>query len=1714
MEFRFTKLRDLKVGDSKQFENAFPGDKVFELLAVSNKYGIVFVGTPNGVQSIFTTDIERDNNDVKKVRLAVEQYPHNDLVIANNICHLALSCDDNVLAVCSFRSGFVFADFYDVPSITKNIFPLKSFAEIKLTAQPTTKLLEFKWNPEVANMFAACLSDKTVSTYEITEGSLKIVGSAPNAVNASTISWSPKGKQIVIGKCDGTMAQHHPNLQLAKTIPAPGNLQGLVSVVSVFWLSTAQFAVLYNIDSNPCIMIVNLPKNGNPTFTNFQDICYSVSDQRQLFYYMNFLFDWNVLICSSSLSSDVSVLAVSKADQTWEQWVMDDAGRAELPLVGDDYTFPLGMAINLTSQRNIPIGETDMVPPKPLLHILLSGGLLCTFCIFNDEAGDKSLVKVPQMIPESKLKSSGVHGNLLRDALINLQPKPNTADPRLLQPTTASTWMTTTLTQSVLSNIPALSAPQTSSFSAVNLTPATQNASFSAVNLTSATQNASFSAVNLTSATQNAPFSAVNLPQKPVFTTPGFSTTSAPQATSISSAGNLTVTKPVTIPNLTNVSAPFKPTVIPPVATKPTNLNTISSPSFVPNVVAPAVSREPTMSPAVTKTPANITSNKRGAQDQVNVTGGNIKSPAQTALMTALIEEVGQFNNEVAQVRERILKSKFEIGSEEERRKLVNETRNLETFVEVAKEKVKNLNVNIHTLNGCVFDAFAAVEESRLLNERSKDPRYMSLHRNRPLDSVRSKKLEEIKSLFNYLQNQTQEVNDILDTHLQEFEALEKKSITSILLRPKVQLIYQSLASNKRIISHLQKRITYLSNEAERYCRSHFKSFSGNDDDKRELSMNLESSFNRNASLNELSNLMRNVAVSKGESNLNQTTKTVSPLHLGLLRNALEKRQVAKVSVTISDDDFSRFISPTAKIRHRSKLEEIEEDSRIELEERLHNANTQEKVVSKAFEPPKTNFEQNFSKNAVFEAVKTQTTTIITSTTTENKPIVSSTTSAPRIAYSIDVLSKSDPSLGTKSSLFSAFQPPSLFGDSKTVVASAIQPKSNELTSLTPGFTSTPAKLFTESTVASSNIGNKVIPKTQEESIINPIYEDITPPDSPSRLHQLYKQNEESFAEDDDDGEDYEDDEDYYDENDVEYEGEGDFFTEKEGSEDDNEGVEYTENLKLIATAASEIPREQKSTPISAFEVQTSSVTPTSAFSFKTAQAVIASPATESGKAPAPAAPFSSPFTSAVSVSQASAFSSDSAVKPVFSFAQTTATSEAATTTTHSFVIPSFASVTSTSPTSAGTGAANSSFFGKFASATTVSTTTSTETLTSTGSSIFGSSQIIKPAFEGIKSPFEQSAVVTTSAPSIFGTSGKSAFEEIPTTQSFSFASNTNTETPKTTTASGFGQSSSVFQTPQQSPSLASPFGQQPSTTKSGSLFGQPTTTPAAVGSLFGQQTPVTTSVSLFGQQTSTTSSGSLFGQQTTTTSSGSLFGQQTPTTSSGGGLFGQSTGFFSGLGGKPSSDANKNVFGSTSFGTPTNSNIFGNQSSTSFTTPTAFGSGSFSGSGAGAGAGGTGGTFTSGASPSVVQTGFGGKYVVPQNSPIKPGAFGGSPQFGSAPTFGGTPGGGGGFGTMGSHVFGSQAPPTAGFGSFAAPSDTPTFGSLASSSSSPTFNSIAQQPPSPFGQANQPTFGSMGANPVNPPAFGSAPVFGNSANNTGTGFSSPNKTQFSQWRG
>lgn len=69
-------------------------------------------------------------------------------------------------------------------------------------------------------------------------------------------SWSPKGKQIVVGFPNGKLAQYKPDLKLAKTIPCTTNILPVpFTTIAIQWLSTYQFVAVFSEekdDSVPC----------------------------------------------------------------------------------------------------------------------------------------------------------------------------------------------------------------------------------------------------------------------------------------------------------------------------------------------------------------------------------------------------------------------------------------------------------------------------------------------------------------------------------------------------------------------------------------------------------------------------------------------------------------------------------------------------------------------------------------------------------------------------------------------------------------------------------------------------------------------------------------------------------------------------------------------------------------------------------------------------------------------------------------------------------------------------------------------------------------------------------------------------------------------------------------------------------------------------------------------------------------------------------------------------------------------------------------------------------------------------------------------------------------------------------------------------------------------------------------------------------------------
>lgn len=53
------------------------------------------------------------------------------------------------------------------------------------------------------------------------------MGTTNLTVRGSCISWSPKGKQLVVGDDSGNVLQYKPEMVLVRTIAAPNNITSM-----------------------------------------------------------------------------------------------------------------------------------------------------------------------------------------------------------------------------------------------------------------------------------------------------------------------------------------------------------------------------------------------------------------------------------------------------------------------------------------------------------------------------------------------------------------------------------------------------------------------------------------------------------------------------------------------------------------------------------------------------------------------------------------------------------------------------------------------------------------------------------------------------------------------------------------------------------------------------------------------------------------------------------------------------------------------------------------------------------------------------------------------------------------------------------------------------------------------------------------------------------------------------------------------------------------------------------------------------------------------------------------------------------------------------------------------------------------------------------------------------------------------------------------------
>ncbi|KAF7688462.1 hypothetical protein HF521_013269 [Silurus meridionalis] len=948
-DFQFRQMKKIRVFNSPE---DLPRERS-NLLAVSNKFGLLFAGQGRTLKVYLTNDIitaGRVSGNTNEIGVKSQT-----LILDLPMHHLALSSDELTLSVCgSSDETALTLDFYDVRTFFNTTRQDKRpFASFKASGEPDTSVQDLKWSPVEVFRVAACLSDGSMMVLDVTE-KVVAVAQLPASAGITSVCWSPKGKQIAVGKQDATVVQYTPVLQEKKVIPCPSfyTSDNPVKVLDVLWLSTYNFAVVYaaadgSPETPPELVMVSLPKKDEKKedkFLNFSDIVFGSCTERQHHYFLNHMEDWDLILAASSASIEVSIIAKQEDKTNWELWLLEDASRAELPVtLNNDDTLPVGVAIDYTSQAEIYISDEKKLPPAPTLLILSTDGVLCPFSLINLNPGVKQLVTAATSLPQTgerpPLQSSvppppapaaskpppSVFTSFsmpsITPAPTSAPPAPSAALAAPTAPTTSSSGLSFSLPSTASSlfsfggtSSTSLAFPSASGFSFMAPKPAGEAPSVPAFSFSSNVVKPSTEGLNTSGQVATAApapkASPITLPKgPPELATPNArinlndrfiaAETHAPSAPS---------TQPFSF-----TSTP-KPAAAPDSSTQPKPVFTISKPAAPPTVTRPAPAQNSTPSAAVQKT-ARITPTASSTLSAAPTTQPpsvkSVEKQLQQAkdtdpVMVGMQEEIAHFKKEMEELKARVNAADFCVGSTEEMKELRKESEDLHRFTLEIKETTESMHGDISTLKTTLLEGFAGAEEAQAQRELNRDKGYLQLLYKKPLDPRSENQLKEIRRLYQYVKFAVEDVNDVLDLEWEKH--LEKKRKQKYMIVPEREALYTALANNMDIINQQKQKLEHLVRDLQSlrlYNKTSSQISSTSSPSPSISSQGLDSE------LESLKNALLKASLDTTLSSTSKSPSKMTPVKQSQLRNFLSKRQTLPVRSTAPANlSRSAFLSP------------------------------------------------------------------------------------------------------------------------------------------------------------------------------------------------------------------------------------------------------------------------------------------------------------------------------------------------------------------------------------------------------------------------------------------------------------------------------------------------------------------------------------------------------------------------------------------------------------------------------------------------------------------------------------------------------------------------------------------------------------------------------------------------------------------------------------
>ncbi|XP_006835054.1 PREDICTED: nuclear pore complex protein Nup214 [Chrysochloris asiatica] len=934
-DFQFRALKKVKIFESP---DELPKERS-SLLAVSNKYGLVFAGGVSGLHVFHTKNLLIQNKPGDDPNKIVDKVQSLLVPMKFPVHHLALSCDHLTLSVCMMSSeyGSIIA-FFDVRTFSYEAKQQKRpFAYHKLLKDAGGMVIDMKWNPTVPSMVAICLADGSIAVLQVTD-TVKVCAALPSSVAVTSVCWSPKGKQLAVGKQNGTVVQYLPTLQEKKVIPCPPFYKSSdhpVRVLDVLWIGTYVFTIVYaaadgTLKTSPDVVMALLPKKEEKhpeRFVNFTEPCYSSCMERQHHYFLNYIEEWDLVLAASAASTEVSILARQSDQINWESWLLEDSSRAELPVTDkSDDSLPMGVAIDYTNQMEITISDEKTFPPAPVLMLLSTDGVLCPFYMINQNPGIRSLIKLPEQLSlegERQPKSSGstpttptsfqepqkIDVPSVAPAAPASAPAPALAP---APPAAASLPLSlATAPTSTFSLLP-LGAPTVFSFGSSSLkssgsvtgelTPYPMASDHSKPALGSGTSTFSFAppskaplaptpvaapvaplsvsfsfgSSNFKPTVESTPVSSMSVPNI------GMKSSFPPSASAVKINLNekftaVATSAPVNNSQSTPSMLPFSP------ASKTVSSGSINHPTPL-SAPPSSTALKPSVSPAVSpsaKSLQPLVSEKQGHQWKES-----------DPVMIGIGEEITHFQKELEELKARTSKACFQVGTAEEMKMLRTESDDLHTFLLEIKETTESLHADISALKTTLLEGFAGVEEAREQNERNCDSGYLHLIYKRPLDPKSEAQLQEIRRLYQYVKFAVQDVNDVLD--LEWDRHLEQQRKQKRLLVPERETLFNTLANNREIINQQRKRLNHLVDSLQ-----HLRLYNQTSQWSLPLAVPSHSSTHSfDSDLESLRNTLLKTTIDSHTKSLPKIPAKLSPVKQAQLRNFLAKRKTPPVRST------------------------------------------------------------------------------------------------------------------------------------------------------------------------------------------------------------------------------------------------------------------------------------------------------------------------------------------------------------------------------------------------------------------------------------------------------------------------------------------------------------------------------------------------------------------------------------------------------------------------------------------------------------------------------------------------------------------------------------------------------------------------------------------------------------------------------------------------